>query len=131
MITSSRILLTLLATTVLLMSSPESSDQDKPALKQFVYVLRLVPRLHDPSAWTNQDNDSVSAHFKRLQVATEQGRVILAGRTDEPLSKAFGLVIFEAQSEAEARAFMEADPTVQEGVMVAELHAYSVALLRK
>ncbi|RTL41257.1 MAG: hypothetical protein EKK53_14035 [Burkholderiales bacterium] len=113
------------------MASLDASAQGAAAPKQFIYVLRLVPRLHDAAAWTARDNDSVSAHFKRLQAATQEGRVILAGRTDEPLNRTFGIVIFEARSEAEARAFMEADPTVQDGVMVAELHPYSVALLRK
>jgi len=112
------------------MTPTESYAQAGPALKQFIYILRLVPRLHDEKAWTERDSASVFAHFKRLQDATEKRKVILAGRTDEPFSKTFGIVIFEAQSESEAKAFMESDPTVLNGVMVAELHPYSVALIR-
>lgn len=99
-------------------------------MPQFVYVLRLVPRLHDRAAWTEADQRSVQDHFQRLQAATEAGQVLLAGRTDEPLSETFGLVIFEAADLAAARDFMAADPTVRDGVMTAELHPYSVALMR-
>jgi uncharacterized protein len=121
----------LLTGAAFLLAVPESSSQAPEGIKQYIYVLRLVPRLHDPKAWTDRDKASVSAHFKRLEEATAQRKVILAGRTDEPPSATFGIVIFEARNEAEARAFMESDPTVLDGVMVAELHPYSVALLRK
>lgn len=111
-------------------------SKEKPLLeeqhgpKHFLYVLRLVSRLHNADAWTDQDHASVAAHFNRLKQATLERKVILAGRTDEPLGATFGIVVFEAASEAEAVAFMEADPTVRDGVMVAELHPYSLALLR-
>jgi uncharacterized protein YciI len=105
--------------------------EDAAAPKQYLYTLRLVPRLHDPKAWTEKDNHSVAAHFQRLQEATAQRKVIIAGRTDEPLESTCGIVVFEASSPAEARAFMESDPTVLDEVMVAELHPFSVALLRR
>ena len=100
-------------------------------LHQYLYVLRLVPRLHDEAAWTDADNAAVSRHFAQLEKATSSGRVILAGRTLEPDDRTFGLVIFEAPDEAEARRFMESDPAVVAGVMTATLHPYAVALQRK
>jgi uncharacterized protein YciI len=102
-----------------------------PKPKQFVYVLRLVPRLHDDQAWTDADKAAVGRHFARLQAATKAGQVILAGRTTEPGDRTFGLVIFEAADDAAARDFMNNDPSVLEKVMTAELHPYAVALLRK
>ena len=98
---------------------------------QYLYVLRVAPRLHDQKAWTEADNAAVGRHFARLKQAVETGQVILAGRTAEALDKTFGLVIFEADDEAAARAFMEADPAVVSGQMTATLHPYAVALLRK
>ena len=98
--------------------------------QQFLYVLRLVPRLHDEAAWTDADNAAVSRHFAQLQKATASGRVILAGRTLEPGARTMGLVIFEAPDEASARRFMESDPAVVAGVMTATLHPYAVALQR-
>ena len=100
------------------------------SLRQFLAVLRLVPRLHDDGAWTTEDRAAVGDHFSRLKTATERGVVILAGRTDEPAAETFGILVFEAPDEAAARAFMLADPTVVAGVMTAELHPYRVSLLR-
>lgn len=98
---------------------------------QFVYVLKVEPQWHDEAKWTDTERAAVGAHFQRLKTETEAGRVILAGRTDEQLDTTFGLVIFEASNEADARQFMNGDPAVQAGVMRATLHPYRVALQRK
>jgi uncharacterized protein YciI len=94
-------------------------------------VLRVAPHLQDESKWSDSDKAATGRHFQRLQQAAAKGQVILAGRSSEPLDQTFGLVIFEADSEAAARAFMEGDPAVQAGVMTATLHPYAVALQRK
>jgi uncharacterized protein YciI len=94
----------------------------------FIYVLRLVPRLYDDKNWTKEDNAVLERHFARFQEATKSGQLILAGRTKESGDKTFGIAIFRASDEAAARAFMEADPTVSAGLMTAELHPFAVAL---
>lgn len=106
----------------------EEPKPDKP--KQFIYVLRLVPRLHSDAAWTKEDNMVLSRHFVRFQHAIETGELILAGRSKEPGDKTFGIAIFEAKDETVARAFMESDPAVVAGLMTAELHPFAVALRR-
>jgi uncharacterized protein YciI len=104
----------------------------KPApKKQFLIVLRLAPRLHDDTAWTDADKATVGAHFQRLKAATDAGQVILAGRTPEPGDKTMGLVVFTAEDEPAARAFMLADPCIAAGVMLGDLRPFSLALLRK
>jgi uncharacterized protein YciI len=123
-----------MATVLLLAAFGSVRAQDDAAVlkpKQYVYVLRLVPRVHDDAAWTEADKAAVSQHFQRLQQATAAGRVILAGRTTEPGDKTLGLVIFEAVDDAAAQQFMESDPAVVAGVMTATLHPYAVALQRK
>lgn len=105
------------------------AEQPKP--KQFIYVLRLVPRLHSDSAWTKDDEAALNRHFDRFKKATETGQLILAGRTQEPGDKTFGIAIFEAADESAARKFMESDPAVVAGLMTAELHPFGVALERK
>lgn len=105
--------------------------QQAQARKQYLYVLRVTPRFHRESSWTEAENAAVGKHFERLAKATNAGQVILAGKTNEALDKTFGLVIFEADDEAAANAFMESDPAVVAGLMNATLHPYSVALLRK
>lgn len=99
--------------------------------KQFIYVLRLVPRLYSDSAWTKEDNAVLSRHFVRLQEAAKSGQLILAGKTSGPGDKTFGIAIFEAPDEETARKFMQEDPAVANGLMTAELHPFAVALQRK
>jgi hypothetical protein len=53
---------------------------EKP--KQFIYVLRLVPRLYSDSNWTEEDKTVLGRHFARFQEATKSGQLILAGRTN-------------------------------------------------
>ncbi len=102
---------------------------DKP--KQFIYVLRLVPRLYADSAWRKEDNAALGRHFARFQDAAKSGQLILAGRTSEPGDKTFGIAIFEAPDEDAARKFMQEDPAVAGGLMTAELHPFGVVLQRK
>jgi uncharacterized protein YciI len=104
----------------------QESQAEKP--KQFIYVLRLVPRLYADANWTTQDKDALQRHFVRFQDAIKSGQLILAGRTSEPGDKTFGIAIFQAKDEAAARKFMEEDPAVAGGLMTAELHPFSVAL---
>jgi uncharacterized protein YciI len=106
----------------------QEPKSDKP--KQFIYVLRLVPRLHSEANWTAEDNAVLERHFNRFKDAIKSGQLILAGRTNEPGDKTFGIAIFEAPDEAAARKFMEEDPTVAGGLMTAELHPFSIALQR-
>lgn len=102
-----------------------------PKAKHFLIVLKPVPRLHDQNAWTKEDNASVGAHFNRLKAAVAEGKVLLAGRTTEPLDQTIGLIIFSVPDEAAAREFMNTDPCVTAGVMSATLHPYGLALMAK
>ena len=107
----------------------EESQSEKP--KQFIYVLHLVPRLYADASWTDEDSKVLQRHFVRFQEAIKAGKLILAGRTSESGDKTFGIAIFEAKDEAEARKFMEEDPAVAVGLMTAELHPFTVALEHK
>ncbi|WP_426103735.1 YciI family protein [Massilia sp. TSP1-1-2] len=119
-----------LLTTPLAQAQPPSPHATaKP--QQYLYMLRVAAHLQDQSKWSDKEKAAAARHFERLKKATAEGKVILAGRTTEALDKTFGLVIFEADSEAAAKAFMEGDPAVMAGVMTATLHPYSVALERK
>ena len=122
-----RLILTLLVLATFA-TSLSAADASKP--RQFVYILKLVPRLHDDAAWTEEDKKTVGTHFAHLKAATAEGKVVLAGRTLEPGNKTFGLVIFEATDEDAAKKFMESDPAIAGQVMTATLHPYQVALQR-
>lgn len=122
------LVLSFLATVAFAADTPVAATPP-PAVKHFLIVLRPVPRLHDQKAWTKEDNATVGAHFSRLKAAVAEGKVLLAGRTTEPLDRTMGLVIFSAPDEAAAREFMNADPCVAAGVMTATLHPYGLALM--
>jgi uncharacterized protein len=115
--------------------APEAAAAEPPAAARpapnFLYVLRLPARLQTQAAWTPDDQKIVGQHFEYLKQATAAGQVLLAGRTNEPLDKTFGLVIFQADNEAAAQAFMQGDPAVAAGVMTATLHPYALALMRQ
>ena len=111
------------------LTTAQAPEAAKP--KQFIYVLRLVPRLHADANWTKEDEAVISRHLDNFKEAIKRGQLILAGRTLEPGDKTFGVAIFEAKDEAAARAFMESDPAVAAGLMTAELHPFAVALQRK
>lgn len=82
----------------------------------------------DPSAWTEADERAGSAHHERLRAATVEGRVILAGRSSDGIGPA--VVIFRANSEDEAKRFMEDDPFVAEGLFRASLHPFRASLVQ-
>jgi uncharacterized protein len=125
-----RVLATLLAALALCGATP-AQETKKQEQKQFVYVLKLTPRLLDEKNWTKQDEQIVGRHFRRLQQLHKEGRVLLAGRTlNESDPSQFGVVIFEAASEEEARALMEADDAVKEKIMTAQLFPFRVALIK-
>jgi uncharacterized protein YciI len=119
----------LLVTAGFAADTPAAATPPKP--KHFLIVLRLPERLHDQKAWTKEDNAAVGAHFNRLKAAVAEGKVLLAGRTEEPLDRTMGLIIIAASDEAAAREFMNADPCVAQGVMTATLHPYGLALMAK
>ena len=103
-------------------------EQEK---KEFIYAFDPVrPELvTDPDAWTEEELRIAKAHFAYLKQATEEGIVLLAGRAQDGVGPA--IVVFEADSEEEARRFMENDPFVAGGLMRASLHPFRAALVRK
>lgn len=105
--------------------------QQVPKREQYVYVLHLTPRMHEQSAWGEAESKIISEHFTRLAAAAEKGQVILAGRTNEPLPKTFGFVIFESENAEAAKSFMESDPAIVANIMTGSLHPYMVAIQRK
>jgi len=69
----------------------------------------------------------MSFHFEYLKTLLESKRLVLAG--PETTGK-FGLVVFEADSEDEAKTLMHNDPAVKSGIVSAELFPYRISLLR-
>jgi uncharacterized protein YciI len=97
---------------------------------QFIYQFDPIrPELvKDPDAWTEEDLQISQAHFTYLKKATEEGIVLLAGRSQDGVGLA--IVIIEAESESVAQEFMENDPFIAGGLMRGSLHPFRAALVR-
>ncbi|HWI64719.1 MAG TPA: YciI family protein [Symbiobacteriaceae bacterium] len=76
---------------------------------------------------TPEESAIVGNHFSYLKALLAEGKLVLAAPAAD---YSFGLTIFEAESEAEARRIMEGDPAVRAGVMSAELIPLKIALVR-
>jgi uncharacterized protein YciI len=96
-------------------------------MRQFIYVIRPV-RKDFLQTQTQRESGLVLEHFNYLKSLLARKRLVLAGRCDDAT---FGIIIFEAESETEANLIVQNDPAVKNGVFTAELHAYSVALMRQ
>jgi uncharacterized protein len=93
--------------------------------KTYIYKNQLVD-MGKFGNFTPDEQQLISDHFEYLKQALKHGQLILAGPC---LDAAFGLVIYRADSMEEAQRFMEADPAIQQGLMIADLHEYRISLL--
>ena len=100
-------------------------------MPEYIYQLLSGDRPElatDPSAWTAADEEVGERHYERLRQATDDGVVILAGRSQDGVGPA--IVVFEADDDHAAQLFTDEDPFVAEGLFRASLHPYRVALMR-
>jgi uncharacterized protein len=76
---------------------------------------------------TPEEDAVMGAHFEYLKGLLEEGTLILAGPSLEPV---FGIIVFEAETQEEARRLVADDPSVKAGVQTPELHPFRASLLR-
>jgi uncharacterized protein len=95
--------------------------------QHFVFIIR--PRragfVDDP---TPDEERVMGEHFQYLKAGVEAGKVLMAGPCIAG-EDTFGLVVFKADSEADAKAFMDNDPSVRQGVQEAKLYPFRLSLL--
>lgn len=97
-------------------------------MPQYLYRIQPTRLAMLSEGPTEHESAVVAEHFAHLQRLTAAGQVLMAGRTTTADEHSFGLVVFNAASDDGARALMNADPAVQQGVMRAELFPFRVAL---
>ena len=97
-------------------------------MMQFLYRLTPVRIEMVTVGPTPEEKAIVSEHFARLEALTEQGVTLLVGRTQDDSPRTFGVVIFQVESEEQAREVMNNDPAVVKGIMRAELFPFRIAL---
>ena len=100
-------------------------------MQEYLYRIkptRLEMLTEGPS---EREAEIVGQHFSHLQQLVAHGTVLMAGRTLNSDEHSFGIVVFLAESEAQAQKLVKSDPAVKQGVMHAELFPYRVALWSK
>ncbi len=95
---------------------------------QFLYRLTPVRIEMVTVGPTLEEQTIVSEHFAHLEALTEQGVVLLVGRTQDNSPRTFGITIFQAESNEQALEIMNSDPAVVKGIMRAELFPFRIAL---
>ena len=102
----------------------EAKDQFEVPQNMTVYYLRLLKR---GPLWTPEETPEIerlqAAHLAYGQKLREAGKLILNG----PLldnGELRGVGIFRVSSLAEAQALSDADPSVQAGRLLSELHPW-------
>jgi len=97
-------------------------------LNQYLYRIQPVRDDMLTSGSPEFESQIVSEHFKYLKQLTNDGVVILAGRTQNTDNGSFGIVVFNAETVEVAREIMLNDPAVKNKVFRAELFPYKMAL---
>ena len=96
-------------------------------MAEYIYMIRAT-RAGFATEPTQEEMDAMSMHFQYLKGLVDEKVALLAGPCRDA---AFGIVIYEAENEEEARHIMENDPSVIAGVMSAEMHEFRVSLLQR
>ena len=92
---------------------------------QFAYLLRPAFDRALVARATPDEREILDRHGAYLERLHAEGRVLFAGRCwDGP----FGIVVFEATDEDEARGLVAEDPSVRLGIQTAELYPFDVVL---
>ncbi len=97
--------------------------------KVFMYILELLYPEIKTKGPTQAQAASASRHWAHLRDLHSKGQLIFAGRTLSIDEDGFASVIIRADSEEEARAVMERDPGIREGLFRGHLFPYQVLLM--
>jgi len=94
--------------------------------QHFVGMIRPIRAgfVDDP---TPEEERIMGVHFQYLKDAMADGRLLMAGPCIAG-ADTFGLIVLRMESEAEAWAFLEADPSVVGGVQKATLYPFRLSL---
>lgn len=97
-------------------------------MNQYLYRLLLTRVEMVIAGPTPEEQSIVSEHFAHLEALTEQGVMLLVGRTQDNSPRTFGIAIFRAESAERAAEIMNSDPAVRKGIMHAELFPFKISL---
>ncbi len=97
----------------------------------FMYTLELLHPAIKTDGPTPAEAASAGRHWAHLQGLAANKQLLFAGRTLSIEDPGFASVVFRADSEREARAVMNRDPGIREGLFRGHLYPYQVLLMGK
>lgn len=90
------------------------------------YLMLFKPKRADfLSTLTEEELSIMQAHGAHCRELAAKGKVVLLGVCT---NGAYGVMVFRAGSEDEARSIFEEDPAVKAGVVLPELHPFVTAI---
>jgi uncharacterized protein YciI len=112
----------LLLLCLLFFASPALPQQPQHKLVQFqMAILKKGPAWDSTKA---EDRNSIlQQHLKNVLAMLDSGKLVVAGPFEDNSDLA-GLFIFRTASADDAKAWVDADPAVKAGLMVAEMHPW-------
>lgn len=100
-------------------------------MKQFLYVLQVTRPAMLTEGPTAEERAVLIEHFAHLDKLSEEGTLILAGRTQTTHPETMGLAVFNAESLEDAVRIKDSDPVITKGVMTATVYPYQIALINE
>lgn len=101
---------------------------ERPDAAEFLVVLTPVRPGMVVEGPLPEEMPVLAAHLAWLEQLAVEGRVILAGRTQQADPSSFGIVVLRAAGEAEAARVAGQDPAVSAGLMDARVHPFRIAV---
>lgn len=96
-------------------------------MNQYLYQIQLNRMEILTEGPTDEEAKHLTEHANYVSELTDEGIVLLAGRTQTADSDGFGIIIFMAESDEAAQAIVDNDPSVKHEVMQAKLFPYKIA----
>ena len=103
-------------------AAAQQEEEPKSKLVQFqMAIMKKGPKWDSTKA--EERNSILQQHIGNVVTLLDSGRAIIAGPFTDNTEIA-GIFILRASSTAEAKAWVDADPAVKAGLMVAEMHPW-------
>lgn len=106
--------------------SPAESTPDPKS--GWLYLVTEFRRPDLLTTMTDAEKEVFSRHLEYMTDLSAKGALVVAGPCTDLSGR--GIVVFQAVNEPAARAIMEADPALKEGLIKAELHPMRLVFLR-
>ncbi len=93
-------------------------------MTDYIYLTKLICSTPDVK-FSETDEQALSEHFEYLTSLLRESKLHIAGSCTD---YAFGVIIFKAESLAEAENIMNNDPAIKRKIMTGELHEFRISL---